>query len=86
MIKNIKKARFESRVNKLLEERHNDKYQMLQSFAGQSDSFAQLRENIVDHYFARKQLGAIFCADALVLLVDRVLKTVEQDVQTAQAA
>lgn len=86
MVKNIRKARYEARVMKLMQERHADKYQQMLGFAGDSDAFVELRDRIVSHYFKQRQLGPVFCVESLVLLVDRVLETMEHDVNTAEAA
>ncbi len=86
MIKNISHARYEARVMKLMQERQGEKYNLMQAFNKQSNSFAALREQVVTQYFKQKQLGVVFCVDALVLLVDRVLETMEQDINTTVAA
>jgi hypothetical protein len=86
MIKNIRKARYEARVNNLMQERHADKYQLMLGFAEESESFATLQDQLISHYFKQRQAGVIFCVEALVLLVDRVLETMEHDLHTAQAA
>lgn len=85
MVKNLSKTRYEARVMKYMEERHGDKFRLMQGFT-QSEPFVALRQRILDHYFAQKTLGVVFCVDALVLLVDRVIETVEHDVHASQAA
>ena len=86
MILNIKKARYEARVMDFMKLNQADKYQLMLGFAKESDTFIQLRDKIVSHYFKQKQLGAACCVDSLVLLVDRVLETMEHDFNAAKAA
>ncbi len=86
MIKNIRKARYEARVMNFMQERHGDKYQLMLGFAKSSEAFVALRDKIISHYYGQRQAGVVFCVEALVLLVDRVLETMEHDVQSAQAA
>jgi hypothetical protein len=86
MIKNIRKARYEARVMDFMQERHGDKYQLMLGFAKNSKAFVALRDKIINHYYGQRQAGVVFCVEALVLLVDRVLETMEHDVQSAQAA
>lgn len=85
MVKNLSETRYEARVMKYMEERHGEKYRLMQGFM-QSEPFTQLRQRIIDHYYAQKSLGVVFCVDALVLLVDRVVETMTQDVNASQAA
>ena len=86
MILNIKKARYEARVMDFMKLNQADKYQLMLGFAKESDTFTQLQGKIVSHYFTQKQLGAACCVDSLVLLVDRVLETMEHDFNAAKAA
>ncbi len=86
MTKNIRKARYETRVMNFMQERHSKEYQLMQDFAKTSESFAALRDKIINHYYDQRQAGVVFCVESLVLLVDRVLETIEHDVQSAKAA
>lgn len=86
MIMNVRKARYEGRVMELMKQRQAEKYQLMQGFAKESTNFVQLRDQIISHYYKQRQLGAVFCVESLVLLVDRVLETMEHEVNSAQAA
>jgi hypothetical protein len=86
MVKNIRKARYQARVMNFMQERHADKYQLMLGFAKNSASFVALRDKIISHYYGQRQAGVVFCTEALVLLVDRVLETMENNIQSAQAA
>jgi hypothetical protein len=86
MIKNIRKARYETRVMNFMQERHTEEYQLMLSFAKTSESFLGLRDKIINHYYGQRQAGVVFCVESLVLLVDRVLETIEHDVQSSKAA
>jgi hypothetical protein len=86
MMKNIRKARYETRVMNFMQERHSDQYHLMQDFAKTSESFAGLRDKIINHYYDQRQAGVVFCVESLVLLVDRVIETMEQDVQSSKAA
>ncbi len=86
MIKSIRKASYEARVMNFMQQRHADKYQLMSGFAKTSESFVTLRDKIISHYYGQRQTGVVFCVEALVLLVDRVLETMEHDIQSAQAA
>lgn len=86
MIMNVRKARYEGRVMELMKERQTEKYQLMQGFAKESTNFVRLRDQIISHYYKQRQLGVVFCVESLVLLVDRVLETMEHEVNSAQAA
>lgn len=86
MINNSRKTRYQARVINYMRERHANKYQLMVSFSTSSESFVALRDKIISHYFGQRQAGVVCCVEALVLLVDRVLETMEHDAQAAQAA
>lgn len=78
-----RRTRYENQAEQLLRRCSTDAYQMMQTFAQQSGSFRALKKQITDDHFINQPLNPAYCARALELLVERVIETMQEDLQSA---
>ena len=78
-----RKTRYQHQADQLLRKCNAEAYEMMQTFAQQSGSFLALRTQIIDDYFVKQPLNPAFCARAMELLVERVIETMQHDLQSA---
>ena len=82
---------FVNDTEQLMAVRAPREYALMAEFSQQSQAFASLKDKVVDMHFLTKdgkpidpaQLSPEFCARALALLVERVIKTMVKDVHKA---
>jgi hypothetical protein len=83
-LQKVRRARFESQITDLMQERQPQEHQMMLAFAQKSDAFVQLRDEVIDHYYTEQQhLSPLFCVDAVSRLVQQVLATMKVGLQKA---
>lgn len=84
VVDSIRRARFEAEVTSIMKTRNPRQHAVMKNFSGKSGAFANLQKDIVDHYFfEQRQLSPLFCVDAMVLLVDRTLETMQTGLKKA---
>lgn len=82
----IRRARFEAEISGIMKTRHPRQHALMQHFADQSDAFVRLRAKVLDHYFfEQRHLSPLFCEDAIVRLVDRMVETLQAGQQSRAA-
>ena len=83
-LEKVRRARFETQISELMQQRKPREHQLMLAFASQSDAFAELQGKVIDHYFfEQRQLSPLFCVDAVARLVDEVVATVQVGQQQA---
>lgn len=86
-----RRTTFSTDAERLMAVRAPRAYALMGQFSEQSQAFAGLRNKVIDMHFFTKdgeplpagQLSPEFCAKALTLLVERVIKTMEKDIYKA---
>ena len=74
----IRRTRFEAEITAIMSKRHPRQHALMQHFARRSDAFVKLRAQVIDHYFfEQSHLSPLFCVDAVVRLIDRMVETMQ---------
>ena len=84
VLDNIRCDRFASEVNAIMKKRQPRQHALMLHFARESESFATLRDGMVDRYFSeQRQLSPLFCVDAITQMVDSMIANMQQNLQQA---